>query len=501
MNRRPLGALAIVIILLMVIVATAGLDNLPRNLRNSVAAASIALNADRAQLSQNRDFVTNALSREPVLFRTRDASFRQRLDKDNSCLASAGTELAVLEKFAKDNKRTDAPKVESELARFDSLRKGCAQDAAGVRAETERWLNYKRDLPQRLASMKASYETLHAFDVDAAVAPAKKAETDWPAKRDDLEARVKQLESLKAQGEQVWDSSAKLRADAEAGRVEDLDYATLFQSADRLDDDAKQLKQGSDSLNQLAAQLYTSWDKLLVDVDTDHGVREKVRLVKTQYQDATLAQGTATSAEQWEDAASAKPHDLEKRVGMVIARKAAGHYDSEAQNVVEPPAIAYVAPPGQSNAYGSWQNGVWTWLPQYLILRQLLNASRGPIVYGDYYGWQDARRHGDIYYGRSGSRWWRGSRTPTAGGGIGGAIGRAARDWASRSSGSGSGGGFYTERPKSYGERGGFSGSRYQSRGSFSGSRYQSRGGFGSFGSRSRGFGGAMRSMGRGGRR
>src|SRR3974377_2214657 len=167
-NRRSLGSLAIVIILLMVIVATAGLDNLPRSLRTSVAAAATQLDTDRAQFARNRDFVNRALSSEPLLFRTKETSYRERLEKDNSCLVSAAAEFAALQKLAKENKRTDAPKVESELSKFDSTRKGCAQDAAGLRADAERWINYKRELPQRLASMKASYDALHAFDVDAA---------------------------------------------------------------------------------------------------------------------------------------------------------------------------------------------------------------------------------------------------------------------------------------------------------------------------------------------
>lgn len=506
MHRRSLGALAIVIILLMAIVATAGLDNLPRNLRKSVEAASSHLSGDRAQFNANSDFIRRGLSDEPALFRTKAGPYREHLAKDNACLASAASELSRIQELAKANRRQDAQKVESELSTFDSLRKRCAQDAGDLRAEAQRWLDYKRQLPARLASMKANYEAVKAFDVDAAAAPAKKAGIDWPAKRDDIENRLTQIKWLKSQAGQAWDSSAKLRRDADGGRVEDLDYAALFADADKIDDAAKQLKSETDSLNQLAAQLYTSWDKLLLEVDDNRGLREKVRLVKTNYKDATLSNGQASSEERWEDTAAARKRDAEKQVGMVIARKAAGRYDSEVERVAQPPAIAYVAPPGQSNSYGSWQSGVWTWLPQYLILRELLNAGRGPIGYTDYYGWDSARRRGDVYYGRDGFRWWHSDRST---GGAGGVLGRA-RDWAnSRSPGSVSstpGGGFYHERPKSYGGGGGFSGSQYQSRGSYSGSRYQSKGGYGSFGSRSysapRSFGGGSRGFGgRGGRR
>lgn len=499
MNRRSLGALAIVIIILMAIVAMAGLDNLPRGLRKSIDAAANQLDSDRSQLAQNRGFVNRVLVDEPVLFRTKQSSYRDRLDRDSACLTSAASLLTSLQQIAKANRRADAAKAESELSRYESTRKGCVQDAAEVRADAERWIKYKHELPQRLAAMKASYETVRLFDVDAAAAPAKKAIVDWPAKRDDLESRVNQLNTLKSQGEQAWMAAANLRSQAEAGNVTDFDYATFFQSGDRLDDIARQLKSGAETANQLAAQLYKSWDKLLLDVDDNHGGREKVRIVTTKYKDAALSGAETSSEERWEELSGARARDAEKSVGMVIARKQAGKYDSEVERNVQPPAIAYVAPPGQSNAYGSWQNGVWSWLPQYLILSHLLNSSRGSIYHDDYEAYYQARRRGEIFYGRNGNPWWSGGRST---GGLGGTLGRA-RDWAnSRSNSSRGGTEFYKERPKTYGgNSGGYSGSQYQNRGSYSGSRYQQRGGYGSFGSRSSGGFGGGRSFGRGGRR
>ncbi len=499
MNRRSLGALAIVIVILMIFVAVAGLDNLPRNLKSSIATASTQLASDRSQFVQNRDFVNRALSSEPDLFRTKAAVYRDQLGKGDACLSTAATEMVTLEQYAKANRRQDASKAEAELAKFELQRKACGQ-ATGLRSEAERWIGYKRELPKRLQAMQASYDTVHAFDVDAAVAPAKKAELDWPAKRDDIESRITQLKGSKTQAEEAWTSTAKLRTDAERNDPASFDYATFFQSADRIDNSARQLKMEGDSINQLSAQLYTSWDKLLLDVEDNHGVREKVRLVKTKYKDATLANGEASSEEKWEDAEAARKRDAEKTVGMVIARKPAGKYDSEVERAIQPPAIAYVAPPGQSNSYGSWNNGVWSWLPQYLILSHLLNASRGPITAPDYEGYYQARRRGEVFYGRGdGFRWWHSDRSTSGGGGI---LGKA-RDWANqRSGGSGTGDGFYKERPKTYNNGGGYSGSQYQNRGSYSGSRYQNKGGgYGSFGSRSAprsgGFGGG-RSFGRG---
>ncbi len=493
MNRRSLGALALVIIILMIVVATAGLDHLPRGLQHSLATAAASLEQQRAEFNHDRDFIHQAIAAEPVLFRSKASEFDQRLDQDKTCLASASAELATLQQLGKQNRRSDAARVESELAKFNSQRKGCRQGATRVRTEAERWITYKRELPQRLGAMRSAYDALHAFDVDAALMSAKKAELDWPAKRDDIETRASQLKDLKKQGEQAWDSSAPLRAQAEAQNLSNFDYGTFFQDADRVEEAARQLSAGAGGVDQLVGQLYTSWDKLVLDVDDNHGLREKVRIVKTKYKDSTLAAGEASSEERWEEAEGARKRDVEKSVGMVVARKPAGKYDSEVERVVQPPAIAYVAPPGQSNSYGSWQNGVWSWLPQYLMMSHLLNASRGPITAPDYEGYYLARRRGEIFYGRgNGNQWWHSSRTAPSSG----------------SSSPGSPTGFYRERPKTFGSGGGYSGSQYQNRGSYSGSKYQPRGGFspgGSFGSRSYsrggGFGGGSRSFGRGGRR
>ncbi len=479
MNRKALGALAVIIIVLMAIVATAGLDNLPRQLRQSAAAASVHLNSDRATLAQNRDFIDRALRDEPALFRSKAALWRDRLAKDQSQLDAAAAELTTVQQIAKANRRSDADRLTNDLARFDSARQSSIRDSSEIRAEAARWMEYKKELPHRLETMKASYDAVSSFDVDAAASTARKAIADWPAKRDDLQARLDALKKTQQDAEKAWDSSAPLRAAAEAHHLDDFDYAAFFERADQIDNAARQLGDGAQSLNTLAAQLYVSWDKLLEDVDKRDS-REKVRIVRTQYNDATLAGGQTSSEEKWQPIDSAGVRDADRNVGMVIERKPAGKYDSEAEHAVQPPAYAYIAPPGQSNQYGSWAGGVWHWLPEYLILSHLLRANQGPTI-GDYYGWEQARRRGETWYGHSGGSsrpggwsWSRGSE--------------------SSSSSSGTGTGWYKERPK-FGDRS-FGSSDYRSRGTFSGSRYQSRGTFGS-----RSFGGGMRSFGRGGRR
>jgi hypothetical protein len=239
---------------------------------------------------------------------------------------------------------------------------------------------------------------------------------------------------------------------------------------------------------------------VLLDLDDDEGKRQRVRVIETKYEDASLKDPKVSQTERWENVDDSRFRELEKAIDLVVERKPPGKYDSEAEKKVQPPAMAYVAPAGQSNQYGSWQNGVWHWLPQYLILSQLLRGpSYPPIRMDDYRSYDRYRRYGGTWSGSGGRNW--GGVLRDGGSGLGGALRRSLERYSRRDdSGVGS-----SSRPRerwSWGGSGGsYGGSRYQSRGSFGGSRYQSRPSTGGFGSRSysRGFGG--RSFGGRGRR
>lgn len=276
MSRRSLGILAIILIVLMAVVVTAGLDGLPRQVRQAVTASSAKLETDRTQFQQNRQFVEKAISDEPALFRTKVAGWREMLQQDQGRLDSAAAQKSTLDQLVQQNRRADRDKVTSGLAQLDSLRMASVQDASGIRVEAERWLSYKRDLPSRQNAMRASYEALHAFDVSAATEAVQKAILDWPAKKDDLSRRLEQLKTIQAQGEQVWQStSSLLPMAAEATTPADFDYATFFQRADALDQAGRGLKDGAATLTALSAQLYANWDKLLVDLDEDNGLARR----------------------------------------------------------------------------------------------------------------------------------------------------------------------------------------------------------------------------------
>ncbi|MDX2154016.1 MAG: RAQPRD family integrative conjugative element protein [Bryobacteraceae bacterium] len=501
MSRKSLGVLAVIIIVLMGIVAFAGLDHLPRKLRASVETAAQQLPRQRGELEEQRAAIDRALREEPDLFRAQAAEWREKMERSQSLLAEAAKELTALQALAQANQRSDAEKVQQALSRYNSALSSARENLQPIRAEAERWIEYKRNLPRHLEAMKGDYASVSAFDVDAAVAGARKAQADWPSKKDDIETRIAAVRAAKADAEAAWQSSAAQRAKAEANDLAGLDYAALFAAGDKLAAAVKELKPSADAVNALAAQLYVNWDKLLLDVDEGDN-RQQVRYVRTRFPDASLQNGAVSQEEKWE------PRTVrdERALGMVVERKPAGKYDSESEKSLQPPAYAYVAPPGQSNQYGSWQNGVWTWLPQYLLLSQML---RGPITGSDYGDWARARSRGETYYGRDGQGWYRHSDRGRGSGNIRRTIDWMRREGLNRGAGDTSarrreGSGWWSERPRGSSRPSwssgsdGFGSSRYRSRGTFGGSRYSSpSSGFGSR-SYSRGFGGGFR---RGGRR
>ena len=474
MERRALGIVAVIIIGLMALVATAGLDHLPGSVKKQVDAGSGLLANDKQTLERDRNDLDKTIGQDPALFQKEADGWKARLGQDQAQLDAAATKLESLKQLAKANRRSDETNVERGLKEFNSLREQALSDAATVEAEAQRRLEFKRALPERLQAMKASYESLQAVDADAGAGQVHKAMTDWPAKREDLQARVDALKEYKTKAQNIWDSSAELRVQAEKGVLPDSQLETLSTDAEQIDKIAREAKEGLAADNALASQLYTSWDKLLLSVDDQ---RQKVRIVRTRFPDATLAHGETSSEERSEplDTALLRDRDREAPTGMVIERKPAGKYDSEAEHTVQAPGYAYVAPAGQSNSYGYWDGGIWHWLPEYLLLSQLLRSSHEPIYLPDYDAYRYSRSRGETYYGRN--REYEPPRKPT--------------------------GGWYTERgPASSGGvgsggfgGGGFSASPYRSRGTFSGSQYRSRGSFGSSGF---GGGGGFRSYSRG---
>ncbi|HWE52360.1 MAG TPA: hypothetical protein VG273_21370 [Bryobacteraceae bacterium] len=412
----------------------ASCGTLPRNLRDQIASEHDKLQQADRQLQQT---AADAKDMPDRLHAAQDELNRAKAD---------GTEL---DKLVKDSGRVGVEqarrRAESLLNEERSLRQAALRDSDAIEADFAKRRDFEKNGPQNLARMKSEYEQIHSFDLAPLEKTVQKAEQDWPAKKADLDAR---LASLK----QISDKAASQWQTAESTPVNTGSIAILVAIDDELASEAREVSTDADRLKALSGQLYNSWDKILVDLDKgrdgmDTVYREKVKTVKTHFVDVAAKKTQISSDENWADVSASSYRSVENDLGMSIAHKDAGLYDSEAVDVAQPPGFAYMATPEQGrNQYGYWSQAggqsVWTWLPEYLLMRELFWGPRyQPVYINEYHGYQNAMRSGRTYYGQE---------SPVA--------------------------------PPKYGSHGTFteqhySGSRYVQSGGFKGSGYSSSGG------------------------
>ncbi len=263
-----------------------------------------------------------------------------------------------------------------------------------------KWLDYEHDPAGFVARIDREREAVRTFDFQPVSQAVHHAEQDWPAKKSVLESRLSSLTS-----------NAKL-----TDTPVQATPAVLIAEENTLSGQGSTLRVQAQELQSECGQLYDSWDKILTDLDRPQFgpetlYRERLKVVRTHLIDVPSKKSETHSEEHWIDVSQASFHAVENDIGMAIAHKDAGLFDSEAQNTARPPGFSYVASPSVgSNQYGYWaHNGgqsVWTFLPQYLILRELLwNHDYHPVMATEYNAYRVAQSRGTTYYGRE---------TPTA---------------------------------------------------------------------------------------
>jgi hypothetical protein len=237
-----------------------------------------------------------------------------------------------------------------------------------------------------------------------------KAETDWPGKKSDLERRLAALKDVEKSAQATWDGTHRVREQIARGKLAGAEIATLISADENLAQDRALLTSGSRQLMELSGQLYDSWDKILADLEIsqfgrDNVYRERIKTVRTHLIDVATNRSEVTDEEHWISVPEQTYRSVENDIGMTLAHKDAGLYDSEAHQSPQPPGFAYVAPVEVgSNRYGYWTHSgsqtFWTFLPQYLILRELLRShDYRPIYMDEYRGYSAAKAAGRTYYG------------------------------------------------------------------------------------------------------
>jgi hypothetical protein len=443
MSRTTLKWLAVILTVLIIVVAIQAFDTLPGALRKQIAAERATFQSAQTQVKGAQDETGRMVQADPDLFRALPFSqqWRSRFDQASGVLQSAGRDLDELTRLEKKGHYSDRHRAEKLLAGERGLRTNAVGQATAIRGEAARYVERKRHLPEELQAAEASYKTIRAFNLAPVATAVQKAQNDWPGKRDDLATRLGVLTGTVSQSEGLWQAANAAR--------QRQDYGALFAASDALQASAAALPGQDAELQALTGQLYDSWDKLLVDMEVRgrgkaRAYNQKIRTVKNHA-------GTATSDERWIDVSPATYQALERNLGMAIEHKAAGKYDSEAERVAQPAGFAYMAPPGQRNQYGYWENrggqSFWVFYGQYALMRDLLfNHRYYPPSSGQWEEYRTYRGRGQSYYGRD--------------------YGTGGTATQERYSGS------------TFGKSGGFKDSHYASKGgSYGSSRYASKGG------------------------
>jgi hypothetical protein len=390
-----------------------GCAGLPRSLRQDIAAESEKLDQAKFQVARVEKAVKEDLAKQPDLFRGTpvETEWPARMNVAKTRLDRAQDARRQLEKINSSD-RGEVIRAERLLAETRRMRQAAVDEAARVEGESKRWLDFQRNLPSHLAQMQQERDQIKALDLAPVAQVVEKAGRDWPAKKADLDSRLNGIRSTPDRVEQQWQATEAVRQAAASGKLAGPQIATLIQADTVLSDAATGLSRNTEDLKNLSGQLYDSWDRILEDLEiTDQDraplYREKVKTVRTHFVDMAEKKTETSTDVKWVDVTPEAYRGVEKDLGMAIAHKDAGLYDSEANNVAQPAGYAYIATPEAGrNQYGYWSHNeggsFWTFLPQYLIMRELLWGRGGyqPVVLNQYNVYHDYQRQNRSWYGQ-----------------------------------------------------------------------------------------------------
>jgi hypothetical protein len=410
-NRRAgfHPALHTVCALAAVSLVLVGCGGLPHSLRRDIAFESDKLQTAEHQLGDVQNKLRQDLAGTPAVFQNvpEPDNWNATLQSARQKLDTAKNDNTELQRLVRRNRSSSRGQAEQLLGQERTLRDAAVREAQSVDGAVTKWMDLSRDPSRCAAQMQREYDAIRSADLAPVSKIVTRAEEDWPAKKSDLENRLNALQEIPKTAATEWNSTEAARQNPANGSI-----ATLLHTDDLLSQQATSIGAKTNELRDLSGQLYYSWDKILTDLDaprfgSDREYRERIKTVRTHILDVPAKKSETSSEERWVSVSPQAYRAVEKDLGMVIAHKDAGLYDTEAQTTPQPPGFAYIAPESQgSNQYGYWshRNGesVWTWLPQYLILRELLRGpDYRPIILDEYRGYRTAQQTGHTYYGQT----------------------------------------------------------------------------------------------------
>jgi len=409
MSRSSLRIIAVILTTLIIVVLVNAFDRLPASVRTQIESERAVFASAQNQLQDAQSAVSRETQADSAFFSALAVSRQWPgfFEGAKGNLQSARRDLDELSDLEKHGHYRDRAHAEHLINDERALRTAALARASNVQSEAAHWLERERHLPAELPQMERDYQQIHGFDLASLNAAIGKAESDWPAKKPDLETRLASVRALQTSSDDLWRSTAASRAAATSGSLSGADAAALLNAADELKTSAASLPKQAADLETLSGQLYDSWDKILVDMEvrgfgSSRDYDQKIRTVRTH-------DGTSTSEEQWVSVTPSTYDAMRNDLGMAIEQKPAGKFDSEADHVAQPAGFAYIASPSQgSNQYGYWDHhdgrSFWVFYGQYALLRDLLfNRSYRPLETREWESYRTERSQGHTYYGQGDS--------------------------------------------------------------------------------------------------
>jgi hypothetical protein len=194
--------------------------------------------------------------------------------------------------------------------------------------------------------------------------------------------------------EQIWSSHLSLFKQAQQGQISASVYQKLPQAWSEMHDLSSTFKAQSKNINSLIEQLYSSWERLLVDLEiketsSDLSFYKSIRLVKVQLSpyDAAHSKQVSNTIDTTVRSKTSKVeyNKLEPFMGMALEQKAFGEFAIDAKKLPTPAGYSMLAKPAdEQNALGSWQNNQWVWAAGAAGLAAILWQRYHKPSIGDY---------------------------------------------------------------------------------------------------------------------
>lgn len=354
-----------------------------------------------------RQAVEKALTEHPDVFEPRgyDKAWPERFDKAATDLES-GREIADgLQTLLDANTPESRPKVEETTLKLAGLRVAAMTDATRMQEEAEQLVKFKLELNRRLAEIETMTQAVEAIDLTGLTTLISKAGLDWPAKKADLDGRLKQYTDAKTQATTLG------AAVKEKGAEGDLQQ--LMSATQRLNQTRQMLTDAQRQLPGLVDQLYWSWDRMLSDMEIKEGAtitfRQKFKTIRVRSLVPEGEEAETKVSEEWQTVSKSVWETMKGNLGMVVAHKPAGKYDHEATQLVQPAGYAYMCPPQQvRNHYGYWErhhtgHHYWRFYGQYAFMRSMMGMGHhgiSPISGLMWNNYHSYHRSGRTWYGR-----------------------------------------------------------------------------------------------------